>query len=147
VNFLVPELRDLEHVLDKPVECLMGKAKRFNMKRPDYFHVNRDSLIGLHGEYDEKLEHEDSDERLESIRKASGMESTYIYRIAGHHGIKDKSLTERRVRNKTHVSFKLTDEGLRVAEEVAEAIRDRIQWMEEGLFPDDEAGREAKIYF
>ncbi|CAM9869172.1 unnamed protein product, partial [Chrysoparadoxa australica] len=51
---LVPELTKMERVLDEPVEKLLGKRKRIDSARPDYFHVNRDTMIALHGEYDEQ---------------------------------------------------------------------------------------------
>lgn len=37
------------------------------MKTPDYFHYNKITSIGLHGEFDETSTHEDNHNRLQQI--------------------------------------------------------------------------------
>lgn len=145
---LVPGLHVSERVLDADVlsKCV-GKQKSISNPRPDYFHFFGDGTlnVAIHGEYDETEGHEDCDERLAAIAQAADVPYPYVFRVMARH-YTDRALCARRVLNKTTTYYALTDKGRRVAEETAVAVRERLQWISQGLGPDDAAGRMRKIY-
>jgi len=144
----VPELRLSERILDQSVlsKCL-GKRKSMSDPRPDYFHFFSDFItsLGLHGEYDETADHEDSDERLKVIAEASGcgQENVYVFRVMAHHNTL-RALCTRYTVGKHHTYYKLTEEGKRVVLETALIVRERLTWIGQGLAPNKE--RPWKVY-
>jgi hypothetical protein len=139
---LVPELIDSERALDESVlSRLFGKAKCPGDPRPDYFHYFPNGLA-LHGEYDETGEHEDSDMRLRIIEETSGAAGVYVFRVQGHH-YTPAAVCAKKV-NGDYAYYDVTEEGMRVVREVAEAVRQRLQWIAQGLAPSAE--RPAKVY-
>ena len=55
--------------LDQTVlSALFGKPKDVSDRRPDYFHLHPNGTMALHGEFDEKGDHEDDHNRLLSLQ-------------------------------------------------------------------------------
>ncbi len=128
-------------VFDKPV---VNGPKVIGSLRPDIFYkwcvggVN----FGIHIEYDENRSHEDDDVRLRSIAcTASCTDRVYVIRVYGGHDTKNPVC--RRVHMKYYEYYKVTDEGMRVALEVAKLVKERVAWIRQGLVPCD--SREWKI--
>lgn len=141
---LVPELRLCERVLDQGISSqTIGKRKRMDEPRPDYFHYFGDALtsLGLHGEYDESKDHEDNDDRLEAVSASANCKS-YVFRVCGWHGT-DRAVCRRRVRG-DYAYYQITDEGKRVVQETADIVRERLTWIGKGLPPNKD--RSAKVY-
>lgn len=141
---LLPELRLTEAVLDA---SLTAKFKSIHDARPDYFHYIKSLLkeMGLLGEYDENRDHENCDKRLRVLCDSSGCGyyGTYILRICGHHDTK-RAVCERKTHgNNTY--YAVTAEGHKVVSETATAITERLEWIKQGLAPDDSAGRPHKL--
>ena len=144
---LVPALTRCERVLDESVigKCI-GKTKSCRDLKPDYFHffADGDIELAIHGEYDEDNSHEDSDQRLDAIANASGCgpENVYIFRVCGHH--QNANAVCRRVKKKDHSYYVLTSHGETVVQETAVILRERLEWIGQGLPPGE--GRERKVY-
>jgi len=147
----VPELRFSERVLDESIlsKCL-GKRKRIHDPRPDYFHYFSDGSLelGLHGEYDEKPDHEDNEERLAAVADASGCgtPNVYVFRVMAHHDT-PRAVCKRFLLNRHYTYYKLTEEGTRVVEETAEIVRERLAWIRAGLAPNEDRPRKVYINF
>jgi hypothetical protein len=128
----------------------LGKRKRIHDPRPDYFHYFADGSLqlGLHGEYDEKPDHEDNEERMDAVADASGcgVPNVYIFRVMAHHDTA-RAVCKRFVVNRHHTYYKLTEEGTRVVEETAEIVRQRIAWIRAGLAPNEDRPRKVYINF
>ena len=150
LSLAVPELRQAERVLDTGVEhALEGKRKTVEDLRPDAFHRFSvdEKYMGLHWEYDEREDHEQSEQRLHDIADlAECSSSTYVIRVQGHHGNPKKETCKRRIINKNHVYFDITEEGKRVTQETAAKIRKIMAWIKQGLGPDEAAGRPEITY-
>ena len=134
---LVPELASLRRVLDESVlSKLVGKTKSMHDPRPDYFHFNEATNIGLHGEFDETDEHEEDEGRLRVIahHAGCGVERVYYFRVKGRLG-KPEALCKRII-NKGMAYYQTTAEGKRVLEEVAAYVRWCIERMHEGKPPE-----------
>jgi hypothetical protein len=143
----VPDLRFSEVALDESVTAkLLGKRKSLHDYRPDYFHLfaDKDVAIGIHGEYDEDRDHEDCDERLAAIAEASscGSDNVYVFRVLGDHG--GSQAVCKRITRKEYTYYTLTSHGVRVVEETAAIVRQRIAWIRQGLAPN--ADRPRKVY-
>lgn len=145
----VPRLAHLIRVLDEGVlSKLGGKAKSVDELRPDYFHVDPHTFIALHGEFDERCDHEDSDDRLNTIATAADcVGRTYVFRVAGRLEDPNRALCCRRTKSNGTAYYQMTRQGVRVVEHVAEYIEQCLSWMEQGLYPDNSAGRPMKMYF
>ena len=142
-------LRDLIEVRDMSVRFLVGKSKSVTDKRPDRFNLplSKDEKtgryrirMGLHGEYDETYEHENSLDRLDEIRDALRLEATYVYRIIGYHLNKELSLAKMRTiraqdDTETHAYYDRTKRTESVAKLVARVVEERVGWIREGLLP------------
>lgn len=104
--------------------------------RPDIFYkwcidgVN----YGIHIEYDETTNHEDDLARLKCIaEQADCLDRVYVIRVCGGEDAKNPACT--RVRMENFEYFKVTGEGKKVASDVADAVKERIGWIEQGLGP------------
>lgn len=107
-------------------------------KRPDIFYkFDVDGLnYGIQIEYDEEYGHEDDPVRLKCIEENAECEGrVYLIRVNGGHGTKDPLCTE--IDRKYYKYYEVTYDGKQVASRVSDAVIDRIQWIEEGLGPDD----------
>jgi hypothetical protein len=146
---LVPELALSERVLDESVlsKCA-GKAKSFSDPRPDYLHyfADGDVQLALAGEYDERPGHEDDDDRLGVIADmcGCGAENMYVFRVLGRHD-SDRAVCVRKIRQQ-NAYYKVTQEGMSVVRKTAAVVRERLEWIAQGLAPDDNAGRPRKVY-
>jgi hypothetical protein len=137
----VPELKSAWRTLDEPqLKKQLGKAKCMGDPRPDYFHEYEGGAI--HGEYDEKRDHEMcvNRELIVATLSKAGPARTYAFRVLGRHDEPD-AVCERRVYNKHYTYFTLTAEGRRVVSETAVVVRRILSWISQGLPPDDAAGR------
>lgn len=112
--------------------------------RPDIFYkwcvggVN----YGIHIEYDENGSHEDDLRRLKCIAEnADCFDNVYVIRVQGGHGSKNPVCE--RVAMENFAYFRVTGEGRNVAANVADAVVERIKWIEEGLGPCED--RPSKI--
>jgi len=127
-------LTDCENITFDNIVC--NTTKMYASKRPDVFYkwVIDNKNFGIHLEYDETSSHEDDKERIKTIHKdADCAGSTYLIRINGMHGT-DKSLC-REVQNEYYKYSKITQLGIIKAEEVAELVKERINWIKGGLVP------------
>lgn len=104
--------------------------------RPDIFYkwcidgVN----YGIHIEYDETSSHEDVLARLKCIaEQADCFDRVYVIRVNGGHDTKNPAC--KRVHMQNYEYYKVTGEGMRVAKEVADAVKERIGWIKAGLGP------------
>jgi hypothetical protein len=141
---LVPELASFRRVLDETVlSKLLGKAKSVEDRRPDYFHLDAETNVGLHGEFDEKDDHEKDERRLQEIAHCAGCgaDRTYYFRVKGHLGT-PQALCERIIR-KHIVYYRMTDVGMRVVAEVAAYVRWCIERMRTGEPPSSEQGEDV----
>jgi hypothetical protein len=123
----------------------LGKRKSRNDQRPDYYHYFADGAQAfvLHGEYDETPEHEDDDNRLAMFAEISGcVGTTYVFRIQARH-YTDKALCVQKT-HRQHTYWSLTDAGRAKAKEVAFIIRERLEWIKQGLLPS--STRSWKVY-
>lgn len=122
-------------VFDGPVE---SGPKVAGSLRPDIFYkwcVNGLNY-GIHIEYDERVSHEDDSRRLECIANSAGCcDRVYVIRVFGGHDTKNPACT--RVRKNNFEYFRVTTEGENVAVKVADAVVERIKWIEKGLGPCD----------
>ena len=129
---------------DEPVS---GKPKTTGDLRPDIFYIWEISgeKMAIHIEYDESSDdHEDDDARLKWISEASDtVGRVYIIRVNGKSGSNEALCT--RVRMGDVVFYRVNSVGKAVAQEVAEAVMQRIEWIKHGLAPDENAGRPYKV--
>jgi hypothetical protein len=149
LNILIPELRHSERFLDESIiSKSLGKRKSIHDLRPDYFHIFDigNEKLALHGEYDERPCHENDDDRLNTIAEISGcgVNNTYVFRIMANHDT-DKAVCKRFVVNKNHVYFKLSNYGEMIAQQTAKIIKQRIEWITNGLPPNDAENRKRKV--
>jgi hypothetical protein len=146
LNLLVPELRKSERFLDASLFSNgLGKRKSINDKRPDYYHYFADGSIkfGLHGEYDETPEHEDDDGRIGVFAEISDcVGTTYVFRVQAHHYTEAALCVQKT--HKQHTYWVLTDAGKVKVEEVAVVVRERLEWIKQGLAPNTK--RPWKVY-
>lgn len=129
-------------------ETVSNKPKTIEDLRPDIFYLweINGTKMAIHIEFDEgDSGHEDDDDRLMYISDASGTTgNVYVIRVDGKAtGSKDALCT--RSRKGDVVFFNVNGVGREVASRVSDAVVDRIQWIEEGLGPDDT--RPYKVYF
>lgn len=123
-----------------------GGPKTLWSKRPDVFYkFNIDGInYGIQVEYDERKDHEDDTVRLDCIAKdVDCAERIYLIRVYGGHDT-DKPLCHR-IKKTTFEYHKVTKKGSNVASKVADAVIERIKWIEEGLGPDE--SRPETVYF
>jgi hypothetical protein len=136
---LVPELTTLRRALDESVlSKLVGKTKSLEDKRPDYFHLNETTNIGLHGEFDETDKHEDDRSRLRVIAHHAGCgpHRVYYFRVKARLETPD-ALCKRVVRNNT-VYYQMTERGRDVLAKLAVFVRQSVYKMEAGVPPSKE---------
>lgn len=129
-------------------ETVSDKPKTIQDLRPDIFYLWEINGVkmAIHIEYDEGGNgHEDDDDRLRYISDTSGTTgNVYVIRIDAKATGSSGALCTRS-RKGDVVFYTVSDNGRRVASKVADAVIDRIQWIEEGLGPD--STRPAKVYF
>jgi hypothetical protein len=146
LNLLVPDLRESERFLDSSLYSNgLGKRKSRNDQRPDYYHYFGDGAQAfvLHGEYDETQEHEDDDDRLAMFAEISScVGSTYVFRVQAHHYTEQALCVQKT--HKQHTYWCLTDTGKAKAREVAVVVRERLEWIKQGLAPS--STRSWKVY-
>jgi hypothetical protein len=146
LNLLVVDLRESERFLDASLFSNgLGKRKSRDDKRPDYYHYFADGekAFVLHGEYDETPDHEDDDDRLAMFAEISScVGATYVFRVQAHHHT-DRAICEMKT-HEQHTYWRLTDAGRQKAKEVAVVIRERLEWIKQGLAPN--ATRPWKVY-
>ena len=122
-------------VFDKPVE---KGPKVIGALRPDIFYkwCIHGLNYGIHIEYDETERHEDDPRRLGCIAEnAECFDRVYVIRVQGGHDTKNPACE--RVVMENFAYFRVTSEGRNVASKVADAVVERIQWIEQGLGPCD----------
>ena len=122
-----------------------AKPKSLNDFRPDIFYKwCVDGVgFGIHIEYDEGRGHEDDDTRLEWIARSAGVEGR-VYVIRVRDSTSEGNLCDRRQHGGV-VYYEMNAVGRSVAGKVANAVMERIDWIQAGLGPDDAAGRRYKL--
>jgi hypothetical protein len=142
---LVPELARLRRVLDETVlSKLLGKTKSLEDPRPDYFHLNETTNIGLHGEFDETDNHEDAGRlRVIAHHAGCGVARVYYFRVKGRLGTPEAVCN--RIIKKDVACYRLTERGRDVLAEVAGYVRLCVSQMEAGVPPPASSGRDVDI--
>lgn len=128
-------------------ETVSDKPKTIEDLRPDIFYLweINGTKMAIHIEYDEGGRHEDDDDRLKYISDTSGTTgNVYVIRVDAKATGSSGALCTRTQKGSV-VFFTVNEKGREVAAKVADAVIDRIQWIEEGLGPDDT--RPSKVYF
>jgi hypothetical protein len=135
---LVPELTQMIRALDQSIaSAVEGKAKRVSEPRPDYMHYDPAVNMACYGEFDERDDHEDDDDRLRRITNqiACGYERTYIFRVRAHMNDKSKALFERKICSRHYVYYVPTARGKQVVEQVAQHVQACITLMKFDIPP------------
>jgi hypothetical protein len=139
---LAPELAEFpaeDRALDQTVRsALYGKQKNLKDYRPDYFHLNRLTMMGLHGEFDERNKHEESEERLRAIADHAGCGSsrTYYFRVRAHLDEKKRALFDLIVDRKNNYSYyEVNKRGMVVVKRVAVYVKECLGRMKAGQMP------------
>jgi Uncharacterized protein conserved in archaea (DUF2250) len=119
--------------------------------RADVFSLFDNGIVrlGLHDEFDENPEHEDSTARETAIADMSGCgpDNVYVLRVCGHIYNRSRALCKKYVVRKHHTYYKVSEEGERVIQEqIVGLINERLQWIAQGLPPNDAEGRLRKVY-
>ena len=143
----VPRLTLLKRVLDETVlAALFSKTKNMEDRRPDYFHYYAQTNMALHGEFDEKNEHEDDHDRLREIAHDAGCgwERTYYFRIMAHLDNPEKALFKR-TKNEFGGYYVITPRGLDVLDQVAAYVTECLDRMEAGVMPWEERPEDLPI--
>lgn len=97
-------------------------------------------------EDDEESGHEDEPGSLEWIAKSSGCQgNVYLIRVSGGEDTKNSVCTRSCRGSLTY--YQVTPMGAMVAEEVADAIKQRIMWIGQGLSPDESNDRPSRILY
>jgi len=134
----VPQLSTMIRVLDGTISSgLFGKQKCLEDPRPDYFHLDEEAGMALHGEFDETRNHEDNDERLQVIAHQAGVgvERVYVFRVQADIGGKYAVCEQAR---HGHVAFyKMTKHGYKVLDNVVAHVRQCLDSMAKGILPHD----------
>lgn len=125
---------------------VLEKPKSLKDYRPDIFYkwCIEGRNYGIHIEYDEGSGHEDDDARLKWIADSSGTAGrVYVIRVRDSNS---KGNLCNRCQRGSVVYFEMNSVGKGVAKEVAEAVMHRIEWIKNGLAPDESAQRQYKRY-
>jgi hypothetical protein len=138
----VPELAEFpaeDRALDETVRsALYGKTKTLKDYRPDYFHLNRLTMMGLHGEFDERSKHDESEDRLRAIANQAGCGSsrTYYFRVRAHLDKKTRALFDLVVDRKNNYSYyRINERGTVVVKRVAAYVKECLSRMKAGQMP------------
>ncbi|CAM9135556.1 unnamed protein product [Sphacelaria rigidula] len=118
-------------------KSVVGEAKSLGNKRPDIFYKwqVQDLGFGIHIEYDEDSNHEDDTPRLERIAKEAGCEGrTYVIRVQGGHDTHNSVCKV--VQEEYYEYWEVTGAGKEVCRDVANVVKERIAWIQQGLAPD-----------
>jgi len=149
---LVPELALFpaeDRALDQTVRsALYGKTKSVKDYRPDYFHLNRKEMLGLHGEFDESNKHEESEDRLRAIADQAGCGSarTYYFRVRGHLENKKRALFDRITDDTNKYSYyQINIRGVAVVDRVAAYVKECLSRMKAGQMPKAEVHNNLPI--
>ena len=105
-------------------------------KRPDIFYKWNvgDMNFAIHLEYDENSSHEDNEDRVKIIHKDAECEgTTYLIRIQGGHDTKNPLCKD--VLMEDYKYAQVTEEGINTAKKVADVVKERINWIKDGLGP------------
>jgi len=102
--------------------------------------------MAIHIEYDEgKGPHENDEQRLRWIAEASGtVGRVYLIRVDAKSGSSGALCT--RTKRGSVVYYTVNDFGKKKSLEVARAVMQRIEWVQNGLAPDDDAQRPPNTY-
>lgn len=128
--------------------ALYGKTKNMNDYRPDYFHLNRKAMLALHGEFDERGNHEESEARLRAIADDAGCGSarTYYFRVRAHLDNKELALFDLMTNQENEYSYyEMNHRGEAVLDKVAAYVKECLDRMEAGQMPDTEVNGELPI--
>ncbi len=112
--------------------------KECGKRRPDIFYkwTIDGKSFGIHIEYDENSDHEQDMGRLEQIAKdADCVGSVYVIRVRGDHGTKDPVCCRVVSPGKNYEYFRVTESGVRIARQVSELVKERIDWVKNGISP------------
>lgn len=112
--------------------------KECGKRRPDIFYkwTIDGKSFGIHIEYDENSDHEQDMGRLEQIAKdADCVGSVYVIRVRGGHGTKDPVCCRVVSPGKNYEYFRVTESGVRIARQVSELVKERIDWVKNGISP------------
>jgi hypothetical protein len=136
--FVTKHVQELvgEHTIwDVPVPVKLGKRKRLEWKRGDMLSLFENGY--LHLEYDEYVDHEDSDERLRTILCDTEKAFGYVVRICEQRGT-DGALCRRVVRGDFAYYEMNTDARTNnKMQRVLDVVRERLAWIKQGLEPND----------
>jgi hypothetical protein len=149
---LAPELSEFsaeDRALDTAVRsALYGKTKNLKDYRPDYFHLYRKEMLGLHGEFDEKNKHEESEDRLRAIADQAGCGSsrTYYFRVRAHLDNKKRALFDLITDRKNEYSYyQINNRGMIVVRRVAGYVKECLHRMKIGQMPPAEVDGKLPI--
>lgn len=128
----------LQHCVEVVFDAVVNGAPKIRRnKRPDIFYkwnVNNHDFA-IHIEYDEDSSHEDDTPRLERIAKEAGCEGrTYVIRVQGGHDTKNPVCKV--VQEEYYKYWEVTGAGKEVCRDVANVVKERIAWIQQGLAPD-----------
>jgi hypothetical protein len=141
----VPELAGDHTSWDVPIPVALGKSKQLEWKRGDMVSMIKKGY--LHIEHDETIYHEDSEDRLRTILCDTEKSFGYVVRICERRGLEDELC--RRIKRGAFVYYELrkdvrTQEKM---EEVVRVVKERIDWIEQGLEPSEERPWKTKLFF
>jgi hypothetical protein len=138
-----------DRALDQTVRsALYGKNKTLKDYRPDYFHLYRKEMMGLHGEFDERNKHEESEARLRAIADHAGCGSsrTYYFRVRAHLDNKKRALFDLVVDHKNNYSYyRINTRGMVVVKRVAAYVKECLSRMKAGQMPPAEVDGKLPI--
>jgi hypothetical protein len=138
-----------DRALDKTVRsALYGKTKNMKDYRPDYFHLNRKTMLGLHGEFDENNKHEESEARLRAISDDAGCGSarTYYFRVRAHLDNKKLALFDLLIKDASKYSYyEISDRGRAMVDRVAAYVKECLDRMKAGQMPPAEVDENLLI--
>jgi hypothetical protein len=76
-----------------------------------------------------------------------GPENVYILRVCGHIHNPSRAVCKQYIVNKHHAYYKVSEEGEHVIQEqIVSLINERLEWIAQGLPPNDAEGRARKVY-
>jgi hypothetical protein len=141
---LVPELQD-NAAFDFPVPVLFGKHKKLEWKKPDYLKILYSGY--LHIEYDECVNHEDDEERLVEIHSQTQTPFGYVIRICEQRGTKEALCKRHATSDFAYYKLKRDEKTNRKIGDVVEIIRQRLEWLKQGLEPNEERVWKTRLFF
>jgi hypothetical protein len=134
INVVIPALRRVTRIYDTSLAKTVGQQKSVKDPRADVFSLfdNGTVRLGLHDEFDENPDHEDSTARETAIADMSGCgpDNVYILPVCGHIYNRSRALCIKYVVNKHHTYYKVSEEGERVIQEqIVGLVNERLEWI------------------